>query len=75
MLYNIGPWILVLTRSRGWKRIVVHVPEKEPAKKALITGLASKSILKSLFRLETLRLKFCKVVWLFCSIRQFISKR
>ena len=67
-------WIRVLTRSRGWKRIVVQVPENEPAKKALNTGLASKSILLPLFNCEALKLKLFQVVSLFFSIRQFVSK-
>jgi len=53
---------------------VVQVPEKDPAKKALTTGLASKSILKSLLRFETLRLKFVKVNGLFLSIRELITE-
>ena len=58
--------------------MVVQVPEKDPAKKALTTGLASKSILNSLLlRLLTLRLKFVKAVAafaLFVSIRELITE-
>jgi hypothetical protein len=31
-------WILVFTRSKGWKRSVEHVPLKEPARKDFTTG-------------------------------------
>ena len=36
---------LVLTKSSGWKRTVLQVPESEPAKKALRTGFVATSIL------------------------------
>jgi len=32
--------ILVLIKSKGWKRMVEAVPEREPARKAFNTGLA-----------------------------------
>lgn len=35
----------VLTKSRGWKRIVEKVPENDPAKKALRMGCWKKKII------------------------------
>lgn len=33
-----GLWILVLTKSSGWKIIVEHVPLREPARNDFTTG-------------------------------------